>query len=153
MELVLSSVLVVLDHYMEEQARLYHRLYQQQQAKGVQDDDSLYRDAELALCGRRRAQLKAFDIKAKNLLEWCAFHQFLPYLHLDFSHIQTLDLHIVYTPPNASSLSTLSSLLDRERQTITDLVHGCKATLETLRLYVPEDGESALSPLFFFFRL
>jgi len=147
MELVLTNVLVVPDHYTAEQFQVYH---QQQQEEGVQEEDgTLYRDGELALCGRRRAQLKALDITATNWAQWHAFHLFSRYFHLDFSHIRTLDLHITYTSPIANVLSAVGSELGGPgRQAITDLVHGCKAMLETLRLHIPKDGES---PLCFFF--
>ena len=76
------------------------------------------------------AILKHVSVTSTNAEEWSACYPWLV-SHLDLTHIKTLELDIDFDDADEETA-------EEARQAILDLLSGCSATLETLRLFMPD---------------
>jgi hypothetical protein len=79
------------------------------------------------------ARLKHVSVMSTSFEEWRTCYPWLA-SRLDLTHIQTLELNIEFDEAE-------EEMIEEARQAILNLLSGCSATVETLRLFMPELDE------------
>jgi len=87
------------------------------------------------------ARLKHVSVTSTDAEEWSACYAWLA-SHLDLTHIKTLELNIDFYDED-------EEMVEEARQAILNLLSGCSATLETLRLFMPDLEECRFTFRFF----
>jgi len=88
------------------------------------------------------ARLKHVSVTSMSFEEWRICYLWLA-PHLDLTQIKTLELHIEFRD------DVNEEMIEKFRQTISNLLSGCSATLETLRFFMPQLDEGRFTFIHF----
>jgi len=82
---------------------------------------------------RLPARLKAVYVRSTTSKQWRTLYPWLEHVHLDLTHIKTLELHIDFKDAR-------KTVVKKGFQAISNLIRGCSAALETLHFFIPDES-------------